>query len=92
VTAETEQNAASAQSVAMAESQAAAHAAHAQAMHRQVTGSGTDTSDSTRSPTDTAVQWSQPHGIVSGPTPDNSGENRSPNVGSPTDNSQSQPR
>jgi hypothetical protein len=87
VTAETEQNAAAAESEAMAESQAAAHVEHAEATHRQVTGSGTDTSDSTRSPSDSAVQWTEPRETISGVSPQ---PTPSPNVSDPTDNSQSQ--
>jgi hypothetical protein len=68
VTAETEQNAAAAESEAMAESQAAAHV-------------------ETRSPSDSAVQWTEPRETISGVSPQ---PTPSPNVSDPTDNSQSQ--
>jgi hypothetical protein len=69
---------------------AAAHDTAAQAQHRTTAGSDVAV-EAAAGPDDTAVEWSQPHGVVSGPTPDNAGENRSPNVNSPYDNRQSQP-
>jgi hypothetical protein len=62
---------------------------HAEQMHRKISGRATDTRDSER--TLPAVDWFGSPGIVSGPTPDNAGQNRSPNISTPTDNHQSQP-
>jgi hypothetical protein len=73
------------------EADAASWQQHAEQTLDTIAGSQVDTSDCGRGPEDSAVQWSEPHGILSGPTPDNAGENRSPNVSDPLDNSQSQP-
>jgi hypothetical protein len=91
MTASSEQAAAAGTAQQGGEGDARAHAAHAEAMQSSISGSEVETSDSGRGPEDSAVQWSEPHGLVTGPTRDNAGENRSPNVSDPLDNSQSQP-
>ena len=82
------ENASAAATQAKGESAARQHEADALAQH-QASGSAVAV-EAAAGPDDTAVQWTQPHGVVSGPTPDNSDENRSPNVDSPYDNRQSQ--
>jgi hypothetical protein len=91
MTATPEQDHTAAQAVTAGMAAAAAHETAAQAQHRTTAGSDVAV-EAAATPDDTAVQWTQPHGIVSGPTPDNSGENRGPNVSTPYDNTQSQPR
>lgn len=79
------ENAAAAAAVAAGEAAAAKHDGAALAQH-QASGS-TVVAEQPSTPDDTAVQWSQPHGIVSGVSPQ---PTRSPNVSTPHDNSQSQ--
>jgi hypothetical protein len=88
MTAGPEQDQRAAQAQAAGEAAAAQHDTAAQAQHA-ISGSTTAV-EAAATPDSHAVQWSEPDGIVSGPTPDNAGQNRSPNVSTPTDNSQSQ--
>jgi hypothetical protein len=89
MTAQDRENALAAQAQAAGEAAAAKHDADAQAQH-QVSGS-TVAVEPAQTPDAHSVAWSEPYGLVSGSTPDNAGENRSPNVSMPYDNSQSQP-
>jgi hypothetical protein len=89
VTAGPDQNQRAGQAVSQGETAAHAHETAAQAQHR-ISGS-TVAVETAATPDDHAVGWFGSNVTPAGPTPNNSGQNRSPNVSDPLDNSQSQP-
>jgi hypothetical protein len=89
MTAGNQENAAAAAAQTAGEAAAAKHDSDALTQHA-ISGSATAI-EPALTPDQHAIEWTEPHGFVLGATPDNAGENRSPNVDRPLDNSQSQP-